>query len=105
MLNNDNFKDVFIRVPFEIPVAFNEQNIIDYLKDTDLQEHFAERFSALDEIGFPTFWDALYICFINSIKQKLTIEQLEDAILRNYKKVARALKRIDNNRRKLLKAS
>lgn len=105
MLNNDNFKDVFTRVPFEIPVAFNEPNIIDYLKDPDIHERFTERFSALEEIGIPTFWDALYICFINSIKQKLTIKQLEDAILRNYKKVARALKRADNTRRKLLKVS
>ncbi len=105
ILNNDNFKDVFTRVPFEIPVAFNEQNIIDYLKDTDIHDRFAERFSALEEIGVPTFWDALYICFINSIKSKLTIEQLEDAILRNYKKVARALKRIDNARRKKLKTA
>ena len=105
MLNNDNFKDVFTRVPFEIPTAFNEPNIIDYLKDTDIHDRFSERFTALEEIGIPTFWDALYICFINSIKQKLTMKQLEDAILRNYKKVSRALKRYDNTRRKLKKVS
>ncbi|MBR4419025.1 MAG: hypothetical protein IKT33_03400 [Clostridia bacterium] len=105
ILNNDNFKDVFTRVPFEIPVAFNEQNIIDYLKDTDIHDRFADRFPALEEIGVPTLWDSLYICFINSIKSKLTIDQLEDAILRNYKKIARALKRIDNARRKKLKTA
>lgn len=103
ILNNDNFKDVFTRVPFEIPVAYNEQNVIDYLKDTDIHERFTERYSAIEEMGVPTFWDALYICFINSIKSKLSIEQLEDAILRNHKKIARALKRIDNARRKKLK--
>ena len=105
MLNNDNFKDVFTRVPFEIPAAFNEPNIIEYLKDTDIHERFSERFTALEEIGIPTFWDALYICFINSIKQKLNIKQLEDAILRNYKKVARSLKRYDNAQRKLKRVS
>lgn len=105
MLNNDNFKDVFTRVPFEIPVAYNEPNIVDYLKDPDIQDRFSERFNALEEIGIPTFWDALYICFVNSIKQKLTIKHLEDAILRTYKKVARALKRADNTRRKLLRVS
>lgn len=105
ILNNDNFKDIFTRVPFEIPVAYNEPNIIDYLKDSDLQDRFSERYSALEEIGIPTFWDAIYICFINSIKQKLNITQLETAILREYKKIARGLKRADNARRKLLKVS
>ena len=105
MLNNDNFKDVFTRVPFEIPVAYNEPNIVEYLKDPDIQDRFSERFNALEEMGIPTFWDALYICFVNSIKQKLTIKHLEDAILRTYKKVARALKRADNARRKLLRVS
>jgi len=105
MLNNDNFKDVFTRVPFEIPLAFNEPNIVDYLKDPDIHERFNEKYTALAEIGIPTFWDALYICFINSIKQKLTVKQLEDAILRNYRKVTRALKRADHNRKKLLRVS
>lgn len=103
ILNNDNFKDIFTRVPFEIPLAYTEENIVDYLKDPDLQDRFAERYTALEEMGVPTFWDALYICFVNSIKQKLSIEQIEIAMLRDYKKVARALKRADNARRKMLK--
>ena len=103
ILNNDNFKDIFTRVPFEIPVAYSEENIVDYLKDADLQERFEEKYIALEEMGVPTFWDAIYICFINSIKQKLTTEQLETALLREYKKIARALKRADNARRKMLK--
>lgn len=105
ILNNDNFKNIFTHVPFEIPFAYNDENIIDYLKDTDLQERFAEKYPALEEMGVPTFWDALYICFINSVKQKLTIEQIENAILREHKKIARSLKRIDNTRHKLKKAS
>ena len=103
ILNNDNFKDVFIRVPFEIPTGYTEENIIEYLKDPALQERFADRYPALEEIGIPTFWDALYICFVNSVRQKLSIEQIENAILRDYKKITRALKRADNTRRKLLK--
>lgn len=103
ILNNDNFKDVFTHLPFEIPFAYNDENIIDYLKDTDIQDCFAERYSALEEMGVPTFWEALYICFINSIKQKLTIAQIESALLREYKKIARSLKRIDNTRRKTLR--
>lgn len=103
ILNNDNFKDIFTHVPFEIPFAYNDENIIDYLKDPDLQERFAEKYSALEEIGVPTFWEAVYICFINSIKQKLTTEQLETAIMREYKKIARSLKRLDNTRRKTLR--
>ena len=90
-------------MPFEIPFAYNDENIIDYLKDPDLQERFAEKYSALEEMGVPTFWEAIYICFINSIKQKLTIEQLETALLREYKKISRSLKRIDNTRRKTLR--
>lgn len=105
LLNNDNFKDIFTHVPFEIPFAYNDENIIDYLKDTDLQDRFAEKYSALEEMGVPTFWEALYICFINSVKQKLTIEQMENAIMREYKKIARSLKRIDATRRKIRKAS
>ncbi len=105
ILNNDNFKNIFTHVPFEIPFAYNDENIIDYLKDTDLQERFAEKYPALEEMGVPTFWDALYICFINSVKQKLTIEQIENAILREHKKIARSLKRIDNTHHKLKKAS
>ena len=105
ILNNDNFKDIFIRVPFEIPVAYNEPNVIDYLKDTELQDRFNERFAALEDIGIPTFWEAIYVCFINSIKQKLTIEQIENAILREHKKIVRGLKRADKARRKLLKVS
>ena len=100
ILNNDNFKDIFIRVPFEIPVAYNEPNIIDYLKDVDLQDSFNERYSVIEDLGIPTFWDAIYICFINSIKQKLTVEQLENALLREYKTVSRGLKRADRLRRK-----
>ncbi len=100
ILNNDNFKDVFIRVPFEIPVAYNEPNIIDYLKDPDIQESFNERYTAIEDIGIPTYWEAIYICFINSIKQKLNILQLENALLREYKKVSRGLKRADKLRRK-----
>ncbi|MCM1404218.1 MAG: hypothetical protein NC133_01765 [Prevotella sp.] len=103
ILNNDNFKDIFTHVPFEIPIAFNENNVVDYLKDPDLQDRFAERYAVLEEMGIPTFWDALFICFINSIKQKLKIEQIESAMLRDYKKITRALKRADNTRRKLLK--
>ncbi len=103
ILNNDNFKDIFTHLPFEIPFAYNDENIIDYLKDPDLQERFAEKYSALEEMGVPTFWEAIYICFINSIKQKLTTEQLEAALLREYKKISRSLKRIDNNRRKALR--
>lgn len=103
ILNNDNFKDIFTHVPFEIPFAYNDENIIDYLKDPDLQERFAEKYSALEEIGVPTFWEAIYICFINSIKQKLTTEQLETALMREYKKIARSLKRLDNTRRKTLR--
>lgn len=102
ILNNDNFKDIFTRVPFDIPLAYNEINVVDYLKNPDLQDRFAERYAALEEIGIPTFYDALYICFVNSIKQKLSIEQIENAILREYKKIARALKRAANSRRKLL---
>ena len=103
ILNNDNFKDIFTHLPFEVPFAYNDENIIDYLKDPDLQERFAEKYSALEEMGVPTFWEAIYICFINSIKQKLTIEQLETALLREYKKISRSLKRIDNTRRKTLR--
>lgn len=103
LLSNNNFKDVFTHLPFEIPVAYNDENIVDYLKDPDLQDRFAERYSALEEMGVPTFWEAYYICFINSIKQKLNSTQLETAILREYKKIARTLKRIDASRRKLLK--
>ncbi len=103
LLSNNNFKDVFTHVPFEIPFAYNDENIVDYLKDPELQERFSEKYSALDEMGIPTFWDALYICFINSIKQKLTIEQMENAIMREYKKIARSLKRIDASRRKVLR--
>jgi len=103
LLSNNNFKNVFTHVPFEIPFAYNDENIIDYLKDPDVQDRFAEKYSALEEMGIPTFWDAVYICFINSIKQKLSIEQIETALLREYKKIARALKRADNTRRKLLK--
>ncbi len=103
ILNNDNFKDIFTRVPFEIPLAFTEENIIDYLKDPDLQDRFMERYATLEEMGVPTFWEAIYICFINSIKPKLKIEQIESAMLRDYKKIARALKRADATRRKLLK--
>ena len=105
ILNNDNFKDIFIRVPFEIPVAYNEPNVIDYLKDTELQDRFNERYAALEDIGIPTFWEAIYVCFINSIKQKLTIEQIENVILREHKKIVRGLKRADKTRRKLLKVS
>ena len=105
ILNNDNFKDVFTRVPFEIPVAYNEQNISDYLSDLDVQERFADRYSALLEIGIPTIWEALFICFVNSIKQKLSIEQLENAILKDYKKIVRNLKRADIQRNKLKRAS
>lgn len=103
ILDNDNFKDVFTRIPFEIPQAFNEANMIDYLKDPDLQERFAEKYNAIEEMGVPTFWEAMYICFINSIKQKLTTEQLETATLREYKKIARALKRLDATRRRQLR--
>ena len=103
ILSNDNFKDVFTRVPFEIPAAYNEANIVDYLKDPDLQDRFVDRYAALEEMGVPTFWDALYICFINSIKPKLNIEQIENAMLREYKKIARALKRADVIRRRMLK--
>lgn len=105
LLSNNNFKDVFTHLPFEIPYAYNDENIVDYLKDTDLQERFAEKYNAIEEMGVPTFWDALYICFINSVKQKLNIEQIESAILREYKKIARSLKRIDATRRKIKKAS
>ena len=103
ILDNDNFKDIFTRVPFEIATAYNEENVIDYLKDPDLQERFNEKYTALEEMGVPTFWEAYYICFINSIKQKLTTEQLEKAVLREYKKIARALKRLDATRRRQLR--
>lgn len=103
LLNNDNFKDIFIQIPFEIPFAYNEDNVTDYLKNPDLQDHFSERYAALEEMGIPTFWEAYYICFINSIKQKLSIEQIENSILREYKKITRNLKRADNTRRRLLK--
>lgn len=103
ILDNDNFKDVFTRIPFEIPQAFNDENIIDYLKDPDLQERFAEKYTAIEEMGVPTFWEAMYICFINSVKQKLTTEQLETAALREYKKIARALKRLDATRRRQIR--
>lgn len=103
LLNNDNFKDVFIRVPFEIPVAYNEQNITDYLADPDVQDRFIERYPALAEMGFPTPWEAIFICFVNTVKQKLNIEQLESAILKDYKKIARALIRRDKIRQKELK--
>ncbi len=105
ILNNDNFKDVFTRIPFEIPVAYSEENIVDYLKDADLQERFAEKYNAIEEMGVPTFWSAIYICFINSIKQKLTTSQIESAILHDHKKIARSLKRADTTRRRLKKAS
>ncbi len=103
ILNNDNFKDIFTHLPFEIPFAYSDENIIDYLKDTDLQERFTEKYTAIEEMGVPTFWEAIYICFINSIKEKLTTEQLETALLREHKKIARSLKRIDNTRRKKLR--
>lgn len=103
LLNNDNFKDVFTRVPFEIPVAYNEQNITDYLADLDVQDRFIDRYPALAEMGFPTPWEAIYICFVNTVKQKLSIEQLENAILKDYKKIARALVRRDKLRQKELK--
>ncbi len=103
ILNNDNFKDIFTHIPFEIPIAYNEENIIDYLKDADLQERFSEKYSAIEEMGVPTFWEAYYICFINSIKQKLSNTQLENAVLREYKKIARALKRADTTRRRQLR--
>ena len=69
ILDNDNFKDIVTRIPFEIATAYNEENVIDYLKDPDLQERFNEKYTALEEMGVPTFWEAYYICFINSIKQ------------------------------------
>lgn len=103
LLNNDNFKDVFIRIPFEIPVAYNEQNITDYLNDIDVQDRFMDKYPALSEMGIPTVWEALYIGFVNSIKQKLSIEQLENAILRDHKKIARSLKRTYTARQKALK--
>ena len=103
LLNNDNFKDVFTRVPFEIPVAYNELNITDYLADPDVQDRFIDRYPALAEMGFPTPWEAIFICFVNTVKQKLTTEQLEAAILKDYKKIARALVRRDKMRQKELK--
>lgn len=103
ILDNDNFKDVFTRVPFEIPEAFNEQNVTDYLSDPEIQERFLEKFPSFTEIGIPTVWEALYICFINSIKTKLPVEQLETAILKEHKKIARALKRADSQRQKMLR--
>ena len=103
LLSNNNFKNVFTHIPFEIPFAYSDENIIDYLKDIDVQDRFAENYTALEDMGIPTFWEAIYICFINSIKQKLSIQQIENALLRDYKKIARALKRADNTRRKQLK--
>lgn len=103
LLNNDNFKDVFIRLTFELPFGYNNENVVNYLKNNDLQERFSERYSALEEMGIPTFWSAYYICFVNSIKQKLSIEQIENAILREHKKVTKALTRADNTRRRQLK--
>lgn len=103
ILDNDNFKDVFTRVPFEIPEAFNEQNVTDYLSDPEIQERFLEKFPSFTEIGIPTIWEAMYICFINSIKTKLPVEQLETSILKEHKKIARALKRADSQRQKMLR--
>ena len=103
LLSNDNFKDVFTHIPFEIPAAYHEENIIDYLKDPDLQERFNEKYTALEEMGVPNYWEAIFICFVNAIKQKLTTEQLENAVLKEYKKIARALKRADATRRRQLR--
>ncbi len=105
ILDNNNFKDIFTYLPFEVPVAFNEENIIMYLSDPDLQERFIEKFPTFTEVGFPTLYEALYICFINSIKSKLSPVHLEQAILKGCKKITKALKRIANKNKKLSKAS
>ncbi|MDR0384249.1 MAG: hypothetical protein LBH47_02945 [Christensenellaceae bacterium] len=93
ILDNNNFKTVFNKVPFEIATAFTNENVISYLSNPDLEAKFIETFPNYGEIGLPNVWTAMYVCFINSIKNKLTPQQLEDAILKDAAKVSRALKR------------
>jgi hypothetical protein len=95
ILGNNDFRHIFTKVPFEIPNGFTEDNIIRYLSNPVIKEKFMENFPNYGDIGFDNVWDAMYICFINSVKGKLTIKQLESAATTDHKRISKALARAD----------
>ncbi|MDR1917765.1 MAG: hypothetical protein LBQ05_02140 [Christensenellaceae bacterium] len=95
ILGNNNFRNIFTRIPFDIPDGLTENNIVNYLANPNIREKFVEAFPNYSDIGFESLWDALYICFINSIKNKLSHEQITSAITTDHKRIAKALARED----------
>jgi len=93
LLNGHDFRDTFTRVPFAVPNELNDENIANYLATPAMKEKFEEAFPNYSDIGFDSVWDAIYICFINSIKSKLTNQQLEDAIILHHNRMAKLLAR------------
>ena len=105
ILGNNDFRQIFTKVPFEIPNGFTDDNIIRYLSNPTIKERFLENFPNYGDIGFYNIWDAIYICFINSVKGKLTIKQLEYAATTDHKRISKALARADKQlQRELSKA-
>jgi hypothetical protein len=95
ILGNNDFRSIFTRIPFDIPNGLTEDNIVNYLSNPALREKFTEAFPNYGDIGFDSVFDAIYICFINSIKNKLSTDQIESAVLTDNKRISKILNRKD----------
>jgi hypothetical protein len=101
IIDNNSFRDVFNRIPFSIPAGLTDENIVSYLTRADIEERFTSAFPNFGDIGFTNVWTAMYVCFINSIKQNLSAEHLATAILKDTKRVTKMLIRAAKRRTKM----
>jgi len=87
-----DFNQVFNAFPFN-PASenFGEADIIEYLKNPELQKAFEEYFPNYADLGFETLHQALVVTFMNSIKDNLDVDTLVGFIVKDANKLATKL--------------
>jgi len=88
-----DFSQVFKAFPFRPSEEFTEDDIVDYLKNPDLQHAFNTYFPNFGDLGFESMYQALVIAFIGHLKHDLDVEILIQIITKDANKLAKRLVR------------
>ena len=95
-----DFKRIFPPVNIDVKAKFIDQEIVEHLRDSALQDKFADYFPNYSDLGFESMYQALGICFTDSRKHKLTDDMLIQIILKEGARIGRTLERFARNNKK-----